>query len=145
MDRRYWYPDEPPVPTLLPIMRCTIITWLSADTWQQRMSATTRLESGKLKTRFNWPNTTWPTSSKIIHWPPHPPSRIPGTYIATWSWASLCPWGGWAAWRAGWSEAHRGRGRSSSPPGTHDDWADGHLTNKSRSGLCHYRKSVSLG
>ena len=29
VDRRYWYPEEPPVPILLPIMRCTIITWLS--------------------------------------------------------------------------------------------------------------------
>lgn len=29
VDLRYWYPDEPPVPTLLPIIRCTIITWLA--------------------------------------------------------------------------------------------------------------------
>lgn len=31
VERRYWYPDEPPVPNCWdPIMRCTMITWLSA-------------------------------------------------------------------------------------------------------------------
>ena len=32
VDLRYWYPEEPPVPSwLLPSIRWTSITWLSAD------------------------------------------------------------------------------------------------------------------
>jgi len=40
VDLRYWYPDVPPVPILLPIIRWTIIKWLSAKQEQQCLTNT---------------------------------------------------------------------------------------------------------
>ena len=32
VERRYWYPEDPPVPALLPSILCTMHTWLSRRT-----------------------------------------------------------------------------------------------------------------
>lgn len=32
VERRYWYPEDPPVPALLPSILCTTHTWLSRQT-----------------------------------------------------------------------------------------------------------------
>ena len=39
--RRYWYPDDPPVPILVPIWRWTSITWASGISYSFRITLTT--------------------------------------------------------------------------------------------------------
>lgn len=46
VDLRYWYPDVPPVPILQPIIRCTIIKWLSVKQKKTINVFSRRFDSG---------------------------------------------------------------------------------------------------